>query len=287
MPATSANRADPRFALNSNRDSFLVEDDFDDFLPEGSVARLVVQMRRALSSPGRLGTYLLAAVVLMALVIGALAGRRLLTSSSRTQHAPAQAAAAPAAEPSPTATTPATSVTKHASSSAAATTVRKPAATAVGSGPARRTQAGTRPGAYSVPTPASLGAIAVAAPRRNAALVTTPATVVDAATDSPNGVAALPDTTVYSARDAGVTPPKMLSADVPRPTFASMPTITNSMELIVSPEGEVEHVQLVTAPQRMTDMMILSSAKLWKFAPATKDGHPVRYRLRITWQVNP
>jgi outer membrane biosynthesis protein TonB len=79
----------------------------------------------------------------------------------------------------------------------------------------------------------------------------------------------------------------MLSPDVPRPIFASLPTITNAMELIVSPAGEVDHVRLVTDPRRMTDMMILSAAKLWKFAPAVKDGHPVRYRLIITWQVNP
>ena len=79
----------------------------------------------------------------------------------------------------------------------------------------------------------------------------------------------------------------MLSPEVPRPIFASLPTITNAMELIVSPAGEVEHVRLVTDPRRMTDMMILSAAKLWKFAPATKDGHPVWYRVVVKWEVNP
>jgi hypothetical protein len=37
----------------------------------------------------------------------------------------------------------------------------------------------------------------------------------------------------------------------------------------------------------MPDMMLLSRAKLWKFGPAMKDGHPVRYRLVLKWEVNP
>jgi hypothetical protein len=27
--------------------------------------------------------------------------------------------------------------------------------------------------------------------------------------------------------------------------------------------------------------MMMSAAKMWKFRPAFKDGHPVRYRTRI------
>jgi hypothetical protein len=33
--------------------------------------------------------------------------------------------------------------------------------------------------------------------------------------------------------------------------------------------------------------MLLSRAKLWKFSPAIRDGRPVRYRLVVTWLVNP
>jgi hypothetical protein len=35
----------------------------------------------------------------------------------------------------------------------------------------------------------------------------------------------------------------------------------------------------------MTDMLLLSGAKLWKFEPATKDGQPVRYRTTVSWQT--
>ena len=59
------------------------------------------------------------------------------------------------------------------------------------------------------------------------------------------------------------------------------------MEVIVSQTGAVERVRMVTPPQRMPDMFVLSRAKVWMFKPAMKDGRPVRYRLLRTWEVNP
>ena len=92
---------------------------------------------------------------------------------------------------------------------------------------------------------------------------------------------------VYSDRDRDVRPPQVIDSELPRPTVAGWRTDTNTIELIVSEDGSVEHVKLLTAPQRMTDVMLLSRAKLWKFAPALKDGQPVRYRVIMTWEVNP
>jgi hypothetical protein len=106
-----------------------------------------------------------------------------------------------------------------------------------------------------------------------------------AAVDEP--AAAAPDTTIYSEADRDVRPPAVLSSELPRPTFSEWTTRTNVMELIVSETGAVERARLLEAPQRMPDMMLLSRAKLWKFGPAMKDGHPVRYRLVVKWEVNP
>jgi hypothetical protein len=94
------------------------------------------------------------------------------------------------------------------------------------------------------------------------------------------------DDTLYSEQDRDVVPPQT-SEGLPGPTFARWTTRTNAMELIVSETGTVERVRLVTPPQRMPDMMMLSRAKVWKFTPAMKDGRPVRYRLLLTWEVNP
>jgi outer membrane biosynthesis protein TonB len=63
--------------------------------------------------------------------------------------------------------------------------------------------------------------------------------------------------------------------------------IVNRMELVISTDGTVERVRLVSEPRRMADMMLLSGAKLWRFAPAVRDGVPVRYRTTLSWTVFP
>ena len=55
------------------------------------------------------------------------------------------------------------------------------------------------------------------------------------------------------------------------------------LELIISPAGTVERARFLEVPQRMADMMLLSSAKTWQFTPAVKDGQPVRYRTVLSW----
>jgi outer membrane biosynthesis protein TonB len=59
----------------------------------------------------------------------------------------------------------------------------------------------------------------------------------------------------------------------------------NTMELLISPQGRVEQVRLISPTKRMTDMLLLSGAKTWKFAPALRDGEPVRYRTMFSWEV--
>ena len=59
------------------------------------------------------------------------------------------------------------------------------------------------------------------------------------------------------------------------------------MELIISEDGTVEQVKLLSDPKRMTDMMLLSGAKTWRFDPARREGTPVRYRLVFMWEATP
>jgi outer membrane biosynthesis protein TonB len=61
----------------------------------------------------------------------------------------------------------------------------------------------------------------------------------------------------------------------------------NVMEIIISAAGVVERVHLVSQPRRLTDMMLLSGAKSWRFAPASKNGLPVRYRMAFSWATTP
>ena len=107
-----------------------------------------------------------------------------------------------------------------------------------------------------------------------------------APTTATEATAAVVDDTIYSAEDRDVIPPQT-DEKLPGPAISAWTTRTNAMEVIVSQTGAVERVRLVTPPQRMPDMFALSRAKVWMFRPAMKDGRPVRYRLLLTWEVNP
>jgi hypothetical protein len=90
---------------------------------------------------------------------------------------------------------------------------------------------------------------------------------------------------IYTSADAGINPPKMLYPQLPPPPLvvSTSDNSVNVMEIIIGGNGSVERVRLVSQPRRMTDMMLLSGAKSWKFAPASKDGLPVRYRMAFAW----
>ena len=92
---------------------------------------------------------------------------------------------------------------------------------------------------------------------------------------------------IYSQEDRSVRPPRMIDIDLPRPAVANWATVRNSMEVVVAENGSVEHVKWLGSGERLPDVMLLSRAKLWKFSPAVKDGHAVRYKLVISWDVNP
>ena len=104
----------------------------------------------------------------------------------------------------------------------------------------------------------------------------------------PAAPAPIPDE-IFSIADAGVSPPKMVYPQLPPPPLVvgGNPEGVNVMEVVVGHTGAVERVKLVSQPRRMTDMMLLSGAKMWKFAPASKDGQPVRYRIAVSWATTP
>ena len=90
------------------------------------------------------------------------------------------------------------------------------------------------------------------------------------------------DDSIYTAADLDVAPPILRSADLPRWRPSDRRPYVDAIEVMVSQEGDVERIRLVSQPRRMIDMMALSAAKMWRFDPALKDGEPVRYRLVLT-----
>jgi hypothetical protein len=96
------------------------------------------------------------------------------------------------------------------------------------------------------------------------------------------------DTTIYTKASPDVQPPVLYSPKLP-PVPPSEPDLlgTNTMELLIDETGTVQQALLKSRPVRLSDMMLLSPAKTWKFHPALKDGHPVKYRLTLSWVVAP
>ena len=89
---------------------------------------------------------------------------------------------------------------------------------------------------------------------------------------------------IYSKDDPDVRPAQLLTTQGTA-GFSATVSDVNTMELVISKMGRVEQVKLSAPPKRMTDMLLLSGAKMWKFVPAMKDGQPVRYRTEVSWET--
>jgi len=94
------------------------------------------------------------------------------------------------------------------------------------------------------------------------------------------------DETIYSSADARVEPPVMSYPQLPQvpPDFTDADRV-NALEVVIGEDGLVQSVRLLSAPRRLTDMMLLSAAGNWRFTPATLDGVSVPYRTAIRWAV--
>jgi hypothetical protein len=87
---------------------------------------------------------------------------------------------------------------------------------------------------------------------------------------------------VLSADDEGVTPPALVSprANIPLQQTEGADDLS-AIDLVISDKGEVESVKLASPVRDYREAMMLSAVKAWRFKPATVEGLPVRYRLRI------
>ena len=45
--------------------------------------------------------------------------------------------------------------------------------------------------------------------------------------------------------------------------------------------GVVDRVKFINKPERLRQGMLLSAMKAWRYHPALKDGHPVKYIIRV------
>jgi hypothetical protein len=102
----------------------------------------------------------------------------------------------------------------------------------------------------------------------------------------PDPVAAAPaerrSMVVYGAGDRGVQPAVLIRPHLPPEPPPDVPADSvGTLELTVSETGSVEHVRLISPSNRFQERMLVAAAKTWLFRPATKDGHPVRFRAQV------
>ena len=284
-------RADDALTTDPDRESILLDDTFDSFVSERfsltralkgiatGVTNTLLSVGSSISARNYLlvGTASIACILLGLLFVGRILGG---PEAEQAVSSSLSASTLPPGAANPAERAASSKAARGVRPSRAAHSVRRP--DAEGGAAGERQPRSVNTGIAITPGTASRAGTPIQA--QTAAVATVPVTDA-AAVDEP--AAAAPDTTVYSEADRDVRPPAVLSSELPRPTFSEWTTRTNVMELIVSETGAVERARLLEAPQRMPDMMLLSRAKLWKFAPAIKDGHPVRYRLVVKWEVNP
>lgn len=85
----------------------------------------------------------------------------------------------------------------------------------------------------------------------------------------------------YRAGDEGVSDPMPLAYLPPRPNPNTPPEGLQVLEVHINTGGTVDSAKFVMNRPTFRNSWWTSAAKAWRFTPATKDGRPVRFVMRI------
>lgn len=93
---------------------------------------------------------------------------------------------------------------------------------------------------------------------------------------------------IWTAEDAGVTPPVALRQDVPRvPTTISAQARERAiLEILIDEQGRVTNLSMRMTIHPMYDPQLLAAARDWRYRPAMVDGVPVKFRKLIQITVD-
>ncbi len=85
----------------------------------------------------------------------------------------------------------------------------------------------------------------------------------------------------YRTGDTDVVEPVPLSYLPNKPDAATPPEKLQVLEVHITPTGDVDAAKFVMNRPSFRNSWWTSAAKAWRFTPATKDGKPVRFVMRI------
>ncbi len=95
----------------------------------------------------------------------------------------------------------------------------------------------------------------------------------------------------YTGDDAGVVPPMVVSrrtpAWQPRNEIEKRREFRGLLDLVIDEAGDVTSAVLGKSIHPVYDRELVDRSRTWKFRPATKDGVPVKYRMRIEIRLGP
>jgi tetratricopeptide (TPR) repeat protein len=91
---------------------------------------------------------------------------------------------------------------------------------------------------------------------------------------------------IYTVDDRDVTAPQAVRQDVPRipPNLALQAHERGVLEVVIDERGRVITMNIRMSVHPMYDTLLMTSARDWRYQPATLNGKPVKYRKLI--QIN-
>lgn len=131
--------------------------------------------------------------------------------------------------------------------------------------------------------PAATVASAAASRQAEASPAVGPRAVAPSAAPAPASANAAK---IYSVDDGGVAPPVVVEQRMPAMSV-ELQTVTKAsksngvIDIVIDETGRVVDAVISQSLNSSFDLLMVRSARTWKYRPATKDGTPVRYRKTL------
>jgi TonB family protein len=92
---------------------------------------------------------------------------------------------------------------------------------------------------------------------------------------------------VYTAEDRAVVPPTVITQTLPSFRGVTPVEKIGKLEVVIDESGAVESAVMTTSVNPIYDKLATNAARTWRFAPATINGTPVKFRKLVQITIKP